>query len=987
MNKTNNYYGNGSSVYEKRPHDPLAVYLTPENFPVKADGVADDTDAIQQAINEAQKRSGYGIVFMPEGTYRISKTIYISKGIRLIGYGKKRPVIILGENTPGFQEGDPHDKGQANYMIWFTDRLPKPGEPVRDAGAGTFYSAISNIDFEIRDGNPAAVALRTHYAQHSFVSHVDIHIGQGKAGIFDVGNEMENVRFFGGEYGIYTTKTSPGWPFMMVDTYFEGQRRAAIRTQEAGLTIVRMTVRNVPVAIETDPNLYEKLYMEDSQLENISDTALIISNEFNTHTQINLRNVDCCGVKRIAKYRESGKIIEGSDKLYRIETFVHGNHIDGLQIPAEMKVTCRFKDLESFPEPSKKDIPRIPGVETWANLKELGAVGDGETDDTEIIRDIIAKHRVIYAPQGFYRVTDTIELKPDTVIIGLNPIATRFILKDNTEGFGGLGGPKALLETPKGGSNIVMGIGLDTAGKNPRAVGCKWMAGADSYMNDVKFLGGHGGMSQDGGYVPSYNETRTADANPEYKWDTQYWSLWVTDGGGGTFKDIWTASPYTAAGLYVSDTSTEGRIYAMSVEHHVRNEVRFKNVSNWKVLALQLEEEVAEGPYCLPLEIQNSKDMVFANLYMFRVIWHTNPYPYAIKTWNSKDIEFLNIHNYTQIKYTFDNTLYDVSTNTEIRPWEIARLYLDGKACSDKGNIPGICADLNTENALRELVGGFEFIDGICADSSGDIYFCDSRWKRIYKWSAKENSLALLTEIPYKPLTLAFDTEDNLLIVIEYSPAKGATIGGELEIYPKPEDSRGTSHGYWYSVNSTTKVISIDPNKPDTSIQVLEQADIDSVKEVYKALHPANRWRDGHDFLEVSVNKPAKCFVAPDGVTIIPVCYDLMRATNLLEAYPNKPFYTVDEYNKKTALFDVDSKGYLENPRIFAEKGESNIAIDHKDNIYIPDGQVYVYSPEGNLLDEIKVPKRPSGVVIAGENRDALFIAARSSLYAVSIKE
>ena len=210
---------------------------------------------------------------------------------------------------------------------------------------------------------------------------------------------------------------------------------------------------------------------------------------------------------------------------------------------------------------------------------------------------------------------------------------------------------------------------------------------------------------------------------------------------------------------------------------------------------------------------------------------------------------------------------------------------------------------------------------------------------------------------------------------------------GNLKYIQNRRIQGGPPHGYWYSVNSTTKVISIDPNKPDISIQVLEQADIDSVKEVYKALHPANRWRDGHDFLEVSVNKPAKCFVAPDGVTIIPVCYDLMRATNLLEAYPNKPFYTVDEYNKKTALFDVDSKGYLENPRIFAEKGESNIAIDHKDNIYIPDGQVYVYSPEGNLLDEIKVPKRPSGVVIAGENRDALFIAARSSLYAVSIKE
>ena len=44
-----------------------------------------------------------------------------------------------------------------------------------------FYSAFSNIDIKIESGNPAAVALRTHYAQHCFVSHVDIHIGDGKA--------------------------------------------------------------------------------------------------------------------------------------------------------------------------------------------------------------------------------------------------------------------------------------------------------------------------------------------------------------------------------------------------------------------------------------------------------------------------------------------------------------------------------------------------------------------------------------------------------------------------------------------------------------------------------------------------------------------------------------------------------------------------------------------------------------------------------------
>ena len=72
--------------------------------------------------------------------------------------------------------------------------------------------AISNINFTIEKGNPHAVALRTHYAQHGFVSHSVINIGEGKAGIFDVGNEMENVKFLGGEYGIYTNRTSPGWP-------------------------------------------------------------------------------------------------------------------------------------------------------------------------------------------------------------------------------------------------------------------------------------------------------------------------------------------------------------------------------------------------------------------------------------------------------------------------------------------------------------------------------------------------------------------------------------------------------------------------------------------------------------------------------------------------------------------------------------------------------------------------------------------------------
>jgi hypothetical protein len=245
------------SFYTQKPDDPAGVYFTSQDFGITNDGKTDVSIQLQNAINQLKTDRNFGILFIPEGSYSISKTIYIPASIRLIGYGKTRPVFILKKNSPDFRIPNSEDKGKASYMFWFTSSIVEPGKEIRDAGAGTFYSALSNIDLKIEDGNPAAVALRTHFAQHSFISHCDIHTGNGKAGLFDIGNMIEDVKFYGGEYGIYTTKASPGWQFMMLDTYFEGQRKAAIRTHEAGFTIVRMSVKNVPSVILVDQNYWD----------------------------------------------------------------------------------------------------------------------------------------------------------------------------------------------------------------------------------------------------------------------------------------------------------------------------------------------------------------------------------------------------------------------------------------------------------------------------------------------------------------------------------------------------------------------------------------------------------------------------------------------------------------------------------------------------------------------------------------------------------
>jgi len=125
-----------------------------------------------------------------------------------------------------------------------------PNNDVADADQNTFYSAITNIDIETGDGNPAAVAVRFHVAQHAFLSHMDFHIGSGLAAMYMVGNESEDLHFYGGRYGILTEQTSPGWQFTLIDSTFEGQQESAIREHAAGLTLIRDTFRNLPTAVD-----------------------------------------------------------------------------------------------------------------------------------------------------------------------------------------------------------------------------------------------------------------------------------------------------------------------------------------------------------------------------------------------------------------------------------------------------------------------------------------------------------------------------------------------------------------------------------------------------------------------------------------------------------------------------------------------------------------------------------------------------------------
>jgi sugar lactone lactonase YvrE len=942
-----------ASFYTQRLEDAKAVY-------VAGPGADDDTAALQQAIDRVQETTGQGIVFLATGRYRISDTLYIWPGIRVIGWGATRPVIALPANTPGYQ-----DASREKVMCFFAGGRPGFGRgrprnsetsrpSVPDASPGTFYSALSNVDIEIEAANSGAVAVRSRYAQHCFIAHADFRLGPALAGIHEGGNVVEDVHFFGGRYGIWTSKPSPGWQFTIVDSTFEDQREAAILEHEAGLTLIRPHFLRVPTAVAIEPGWADELWIKDARLEEISGPAFLFGVENNPRNEINMEGVACRAVPIFAELRDSGRRCAGPAEIYSVKTFSHGLHYADIGAQPKIETVFEASPVASMPAATASDLPDLPARDTWVNLRDLGAKGDGSTDDTEVIQKAIAEHRAIYLPSGFYSVRDTLTLRSDTVLIGLHPGATQIILPDGTPAYQGVGGPKALIEAPQRGSNTLIGIGLYTSGMNPRAVAALWKAGANSMMNDVRFLGGHGTPKPDGSRENPYNNTHTADPNLNRRWDSQYPSLWVTDGGGGTFLDLWTPSTFAQAGMLVSDTETEGRVYEMSSEHHVRYEVQVRRAANWRFYALQTEEERGEGGFALPLEIESCHDITVANLHLYRVISTFQPFPWAVKVTDSRSIHFRNLHCYSNSKVSFDSAIYDQTHHIEIRQREFAWLDLSGRAPETKAAAPSPIVESGAK--VEKLAGGFYNISGGVAGPQDDFYFVDAHWQRIYRWNPSAHQLTTVCDFPLDPVNLAADKAGNLVVVSYAGKGVVCTV---------------TPSGTVALLKSETVA-----DRPGNSLYL-----------------PVSDWRLNRE----SLAHPTAHFISPDGTTVLPVGADFLngvmswgvkscpqiRSFGLAVAVPGQPFYVTDEAGLTTWAADVNTDGSLANFHLFAEQGGEGVAVDAQGNVFIAAGQIYVYTPAGKLIDTIEVPERPLQVVFGGTDRRTLFIPARTSLYSV----
>jgi hypothetical protein len=981
------------SAYQSLPDDAGAVVVRG----ARGDGVADDTAAIQSAIDSAANKGAGGVVFLRSGRYRVSRSILIPIAVRVYGVGKTRPVLVLGANTPGFQKGvatmviftgtDTYNVGRVAMPL--PDAVPfstEPGKAVRDANSSTFYSALSNVDFEVGEGNPAANGVRMHTAQHSNLSHIDFRMGSGLAGVYQVGNIAYDLKFYGGRYGILAEKTSPAWQFTLLDSQFDGQRDAAIREHEAALTLANTEIRNTPVGIEIDRGYGDWLWGADVRMENVSKAGVIISNENNVYTQVGFERVSARNVPVWARFRDSGKQLAGAGRNYQVAEFNHGLKLSRLGEPGQFDTRYRTAALPAQPsgQRSLRVMRALPPTSEWASVRRFGAKGDGVSDDTAAIQSAIDSQRVVYLPLGAYALSDTLRLKPDTVLIGLHPGLTRLVLPNGSPLYQGTGTPKALLESARGGDAIVTGIGLATGEVNPRAVGLLWRAGEHSLVDDLRIHWGYGAATD------PFKKSERFDTSAW--WDRQYPSVWVTDGGGGTFTGVWSPAGHAQAGFYVTNTSTPGRVYELSAEHHVRNEIVLDGVSNWEFHAPQTEEEVRDGADSVSFDIRNSHDILLANYHAYRVTRSMKPAPSAVRISNSRDIRFRNVAvngesgfptcdengctAYLRAsKYAYENAITDVTNQIEVRERMFAVLDYSGQQRSAPAAPSG--------PKVTQLEQGFYSIAGAAVDSHGRLYFIDRHFQRIYSYAEGEG-LKIVSDYPLDAVNLAVDGSDKLMVL--------SSGGKEATVY------------------------ALQPGMPGAPVTLIKPTPAAARPGARLAL-PVNYWANGEfwdqlnpetyefatlaEIFSRSAAQPkAREYVSSDGSLVLPAFRvtrhgsldhlgyrwsDTLDTHGFVYGQVGQRVVFTNSSQNLTLSGLVGAGGAITDLKQVADRGGESAAVGPDGQVYVANGQVFIYGADGKQSGRIDVPARPLQLIFGGADHRTLYILTHHALYSVRI--
>jgi len=540
-----------------------------DDYGAVGDGVADDTQAIQKTVDDGYDGVWHNpvrVLFGRGKTYRVSKQIVLWAGVQLDTDASNPATILLGAHTPGYGDAaqvknvflsrlsaarpdcpenpDPFPRdpiafykgGQKKFPGW-PWRWPEDYDAARSDqnkvhpgfGPGNnFWSQVRNLRLRVEPGNSGACVIHYNNAQGSALYNLHFDLADDTYCAIMGGPRTMQCEVRGGRFGLVEIAE---WG-SIINCRFAGQKEAAYYAPHGSSRLwVGCTFDSAPVALKHSRPY--RLAMIGCEIRNCAEGVVVPTQGPRVFVQ-NLK-----GLNTTVLYRSPQQTLAGKpDGVVSIPTYAEGRVID------EGKVTDGGMVTVQSELPTWNSVPPFIDVSQAANVRQFGAKGDGEADDTEALRRAVAAADTVFLPMGTYRLTDTVLLRPKTRLVGEHAILSHVLVQPNTPRFTDAAVPRPILDTPDDPEADVhlRQLSISAVGRggghggNTGAIGLRWRAGRRSSI--------------------AWTNVNACT------------SLLVTGAGGGTILEVWTA---TGGGLnkgVVIDRNREPLVgYGLCSEH------------------------------------------------------------------------------------------------------------------------------------------------------------------------------------------------------------------------------------------------------------------------------------------------------------------------------------------------------------------------------------------------------------------------------------
>ncbi|KAF2721657.1 glycoside hydrolase family 55 protein [Polychaeton citri CBS 116435] len=601
------------------------VYRSVKDYGAKGDGVTDDTAAINSAISSGG-RCGPGtcesttvtpaVVYFPPGVYMVNDSIIDYYYTQLVGNPNCLPTIRA---FPGFHgglgviDGDQYGAGGLGF-----------------GATNIFWRQIRNfiIDMTLVPANFSVTGIHWPTGQATSIQNVVFNMasapGTQHQGIFieeGSGGFVNDLVFNGGNYGLNVGNQQ----FTMRNLTFNSVVTAINQLWDWGWTYKSISINNCTTGLNmtgggpTAQSVGSITFIDSS----ISNTKTGIATSWSRSSQppgagsLILENVD---------FRNVGVAVLGANGV----TALAGGslHVDGwgeghAYTPNGPQVfqgyitpVSRPASLLSGSKYYERSKPQYEknSVRDFVSARDLGAKGDGHTDDTKALQHAIntavSRRKILFIDHGDYIVTKTIYIPGGSRIVG----ESFSVILSRGSYFSNMASPKPIVQIGKAGEYGVVEMSdliVSTQGQQQGAIVFEYNlaspASQPSGLWDVHArIGGFAGSNLQLAQCPTTPDIEVTASNLDRDCIANFMTMHITKSATGVYLEndwIWVADHdvedpaltqitiYAGRGLLIE--SEKGNIWLVgtAVEHHVLYEYQFAGAST--IFAGQIQTETA----------------------------------------------------------------------------------------------------------------------------------------------------------------------------------------------------------------------------------------------------------------------------------------------------------------------------------------------------------------------------------------------------------